>query len=247
MKTTDYISVTIKKVFRKKSYVFSIFLIALSILVISLTDSLINSINIYFNNAAENNLSFRTLFVYDNSSRETSEVINELSSYEHVISVVQEKSFVTSTIINDEIKGNLDGQIMLYGINNDLLNSLVDGKKFDEDSNYTKEIICPITFYPNSVVQYFKDETNNIIDGSNLLNKKLNLYFRNIDINEEYEVIGLYDSLYSSENICYTSFDNVLRLNNLDKTLIENHQYIVFVDKQENIQDLQLKLLDNNY
>lgn len=247
MNLNDSIQLALKKFFRNKFSILSFFLIAVAFLIINLTYTCTNSINIYANKSADNNLNFRTLFVYDDSSRDINENIEYLSSLEHVINVVQEKAFLIPAEITNDITKNLDANILIYGLDNNLMKSL-SGKtnNFSKDSS-KREIICPKIFYPNSNVEYFKDESENIIDGSSLINKKLVLYFNNIKLEEEYEVIGTYDSIYSSENICYISFDNVLRLNNLDNHYLDNQQYMLFIDNAQNIDALQKLLLSNNY
>ena len=215
MKFKELSTISFKNFIRDKKNIISIILIGLMFALVILCFSFRESLNNYWDESIGKLVDYRTYVVsVDKEKYKMSEAIKKLKSYNHVVEVFDETSYLISMKVQDNNIVSKDNGILLVGTISDPI-KLVDGNNLDSVSKDENPIICAKQFYPYLEYEqkdYLKSKT---IDITNKVGKDLNLSFIMSNEKEKFKIVGLYDAKenHTEGNVCYTKLDVVSKLN----------------------------------
>ena len=230
MKDNSTFLLGVKKFFRDKRNIILVILISLVFSLILFGFSYIKSINNYWDNSMKKLVDYRTYIVtFDKQKYNLNTAIEKLKSYEHVVEVFDEKTYLISmTVKDDKIVKDKNNGIFLIGSIKTPIN-IIEG---DDLSNYSGNeipLICAKQFYP--FIEYKQENyvKSKNIDLTNKIGYSFNMSFITSNELEKVKIVGLYDAEenHTQGNVCYTTFDSVKKLNN-------KYQYDVFNNEEVN-------------
>lgn len=247
---------------RKKSIIFNILFIAISILIVlgvnTYSDSAIN----YMNNDVYNSVFFKSLEVFTSEYDNVEEIKKELESLENITVVSNFYSYSDILQTKEFVNEKMDGMVNLYVASNKSLPNVTFGTDFpDEEGNY---LICPETLYATSDKDSLKTiSTKYAINMKEYLNKEIEFTYKsnldNYDFEDTFIVVGLYESNgYLDSNICYTqnsSLENIISNKYSDEinketgesNLIYQTGLFVQVDDLNNMEKVKTELSSLGY
>lgn len=258
MKLSDAIEYSYIKTIRDKKNIY--FTIILVICCLLITGS-ISFLNAFFSRLEESNnlsASARSLLVYE---KEPGSGFKNLEGIEHILDINDEQGFVLVNV-KEYKNDNYDGRIeLIYGNEHNLPKNII-GESFSE--NDTGVAICPINFYPSSMMEYPRGKKNIFLDGNKLLNTtfEINEEVFNVLNNEvvttghyskKFKIIGLYDHIeqFTEPFQCYVPQRDIVEIFN--KTMgglyneegekISCKQVEILVDKYSNVNKVK-KLIE---
>lgn len=241
MNINSFMKLSLINLSRRKINLLNCFLIILSLLILFVTFSINDTAQKYIDIDKKNNLASRKIHLYVDKVDE--ETIKQIKNIDGVSDIIDNSSHLKSVTVLDFVNDDYDGNIEIYGISKVNLPNIVDGSL---DNYYNKDyitIICPKFLMPNINIEYgneWKDKTP--IDTKKWLNKDItisNNYYKGI-----VKIIGTYDTKENleSDRVCYSSLENVSKMNFNDPNIVnDNHLYIV-VDKYSNMNKVIEKL-----
>lgn len=193
---------------RKKTIIFNILFISISILVVlginTYSDSAIN----YLNNDVYNSVSFKSLQVLTNEDDDIEKIEEALESLENVSVVTNFYAYSDMLNTKEFVNKKMDGIVTLYVANNKSLPKITAGSNFkDDNGNY---MICPETLYATSDKEALKTTSKKYaINMKDYLNKDIEFTYNSYNDSYNYDVtftvIGLYENNgYLDSDICFT-------------------------------------------
>lgn len=256
MKFKDLLNLSFKKFIRKKSNILCIFMLFITSLLIMFSFSFQSSLDIYWKEAVEELVDYRTYYVnYDYDKMTEDEALSEIKKLKHIEAVAPNSSHLISLVTSEYVNNKVSGDFYLIGTIDDPV-QVIKGRTFNEKSVENKEIICPKQFLPD-VSSYSEEyEVNSVIDLESEVGKQIELSFvGNKEQKDKYTLIGVYDSeLYKTNgNKCYAPFE-LVRQQNLKyqpEAFASNNStfypIIVVVDDIDNINSVETELEKNNF
>lgn len=232
MENNSIIFIGIKNFFRDKRNIISIILISLIFSLILFCFSYTKSINNYWDDSIMKLVDYRTYVVnFDDQKYNVESAIKKLKSYEHIIEVFDEKSYLISmSVRDDEIVDNKDNGIFLVGSIDNPIN-IISGNDLSNYHDDEIPIICAKQFYP--FVEYTQEEyvKSKSIDIRDKLGYVLDMSFIASDELEKFKIVGLYDAEanHTHGNVCYTTLESVKKLNNKYQSKIFNNEDVNYV------------------
>lgn len=240
----------IKYQLRKKNNFLVAVIISLLISVIFLLNTYQKSWNNYLQTDIYEQLVFRSLQVFSDTSSEEEKV--QLENISHIINVVPMSEYRSSVSIQ-EFPNENNKTINIFSANNESIPEIVEGTNFPDNDGYY--MICPINFYPYVYEEELRSSSKNQkVDLVPYVNEYLNLkYYGNLYVtnkNDEYifntkvQLVGLYkNSNYSvDENTCYvnekTMNEMILNKYKDDQASYEfqkNNGFIINIDNVNNV------------
>lgn len=260
MKFLDYFSMSINNIKgNKKAFFRNSILIGISLSILMLSSIATKSINNVLEKNIKNNLSFRSIYVRNNSNSDQKNFINKIEEIDHVIKAVTQEEYYTYVDVYSVDNKQLAGGISLLGSNKDIFPQIIAGRKMEE--NEKNVCIIPKKFQPQTSDN--SKENNEIIDGEELLDKEIEIVYYNYDyskeyrqpintIKEKYKVIGVYDQDVNMGEYydCYVNFEDVLKIHTeTEKGSNYNNDnkfesILAIVDNSENVNEV-LDLLES--
>lgn len=268
MKISDNIKYSwIKTIRDKKNIYFIIILTICSILMIGA----ISFSKAFFTALEESkdfDVSSRSLLIMPGvkSSRNLiNEKKDEIAKMDHVLEIVSSRGFVVGHA--EEFKSNIHsgGIEFIYGSENTLPDEIIGEKFTSEDTGVA---ICPINFYPGSMIEYPKGQKNIFLNGYDLLNKTFEISNDVYDVvdkkvvqvgkyNKKFKIIGLYDAYKYGQFPfnCYISGKDIEEIySNTTDSLISDEGIAatdpssqIVVDKYENTKEVRNKLINMGF
>ena len=224
-------------VFKNKNSLLCCILLAITVGIIMLGLSIVISIEHDWNNWNKNDILFRTYSINNELNENDVKKLKELDEIQDVISNKEYEIIATNTFLEDNSNSNMN----IKGMPKEDLEKLTDA---DLNGSY---IICSNKFKPSNATIFY----NNIdfINLNDFVNKDIELKFNSRTNNEKVKLIDLYNSelFYSSDNICYTSYENVLNLNKKYYKDEDNKQYYVIASKNTSANKIGDILKENGY
>ncbi len=267
MKLSDSIKYSwIKTIRDKKNIYFIMIFIICSILIIGAI-SFSKAFFTEVNRTTVTNISSRTLYIVPNknsvseANKFMKENLNKVLKLDHVLEIPPNVSFVRVDV--EEFKSSIHtGDIeLIYGNENSLPENVI-GEKFKSDD--TGVAICPINFFPGSMMKYPKGEKNIFINGYDLLNKTFESSVDTYNIinqkvvktgtyKKKFKVIGLYNTEETGGWLfqCYVpikDIDDIYNhsignLTNTDGETVTYPSSQVLIDKYENVEKVKKELI----
>lgn len=230
-------------------------------------------LNIKYNNIdyeIENDIGFRSLFVYANgeeldkhyNDKDYDYGFDKILKIDHVVEMYDSEYSGYSVVTQDFKDKTHDGYLLLaYGSNN-TLPKVIEGKKFKEDD--TGVAICPINFYPSLIGESLSIKEEDYIDGRDYINKIFKIkvdekaqdngkfYNTGKTYEKEYKIIGVYNNKNNDAepNTCYISPRDIKEL--YDSTLKKANENnirpkLVIIDKSKNTKLVMEKLYEMGF
>ena len=224
-------------VFKNKNSLLSCILLAITVGIIMLGLSIAISMEHDWNNWNKNDILFRTYSINNELKENDIVKLKMLDEVEDVISNREYEIIATNVFLEDNPNSNMD----IKGMPKEELEKLTDSEL---NGNY---VICSNKFKPLNAQIYYNDI--DYIDLKDFVNKDIELKFNNSSSNEKIKLIGLYNNelFYSDNDICYTSYENVLNLNKKYYKDEDNKQYYVIASKNTSANKIGDILKENGY
>lgn len=214
MKKRDKIVVALKNVFHNKKNILNIIILSICFILVILSLSAYKTFDIILLDEKNNFLNQIFFIDYENFETISSEeVLKKVRGIEHVVAAYPKDYFETSGKLHKVGKNNIHGNVVLYGINNQVSPKIIAGRNVETEG----EIVCPVNFYP-----YDDLEVNNEIDSKKVINMKnyLNqiISFNTDKGNMTFKLVGVFQNLLTSydENKCYIMFSDIIKVGNID-------------------------------
>ncbi len=200
---------------------FTIALFTIQIIGFSYYNSILN----FWKNFTSNSYDFNVVVV-DNSYY-NSEMLEKLQLDKHVRDVFTYTEHSAFATFNDFINENTDGSVGLIG-------TIPNTKKilYGQDLVEAGDIICPSTFFPDSLINSKKYNSNKTIDLKKYLNNNLDINFIGLDnAQESLKLVGIFDASYdySEPNVCYVTHETLKNLNKKYQSKLNDSNFPIFI------------------
>ena len=201
-------------VFKNKNSLISCILLALTVGFIMLGLSVAESMEHDWKTWNKNDVLFRTYFITNDLKQSDIEELKKLDEVEDVISDNAYEIIASNEFLEDNFTSNMT----IKGMPREELNKLTNSEE-------SESLICSDKFRPRNVTMYYNDI--DYIDLNSFINSDIELKFNNSS--EKLKLVGLYNNelFYSDDDICYTSYENVLNLNNKYNKKDSNKYYVI--------------------
>ena len=269
--------ISLKHLKRKENIIYGI-IIAVLIVILFLALTVINFVINYRLDTYKYNVMSRIIIVtgrsINSNTNKTSEELDEISSFDYVVTNISELYYNPSYQFVSELdNGNLKGYIQVNAIIGEDTIKIINGR-LPKNEN---EIVVPAKFYPHGESDIDK---NKILNGKNMIGKTITLYSekgyfyiepsdkentKNWYNNREkidFEIVGTYDSeigMYQ-RNTCFSTKKAIQNLkaehvssswNTLPDGTVEytpnEYGRMIIVDKFKNVQKVSDYLTEKNY
>lgn len=253
MKIYDIMKICKINLLRDKKNIYNILILSILISLIVFIFSLNKSFEKYYENGISKNISYRTLFVHNDTLNDTDSYFKDLKSIEHVVSVIKDTQYLTAPSFIKIGNKKKDGSFLLQGGTKETVPDVIMGKKM---STIT-DIICPINFYPkdniDEITSVKKNEIINLslyLNDYFLLRKKISI--DNKELNQ-LKIVGLFENStnFVDENTCYASPQLIEQINS---NYFSDYEWsdqvdsvIVQVDSSENVEFVENELNKFHY
>lgn len=248
---------------RKKTIIYSIFIVSLSIISIFFINSYIKTYNNYLNSSMYENNYFKSLVV-GKENESNAKIMSDLKSMEYVLNVSHIYSHQLALTSNFFKTDKANGDIWVFNSNNKTLPKVINGTNFPDDENYY--MICPENFYPSiSEENIYNLNIKEKIDLSKYLNKDIPFYYSGLSVDPNtlkpmhtYDIniklIGLYkNSDYNiDEYICYVNNKTIEDIafnqySGQEEKLELQEGFVVEIDSPNHIAEFERKLEEEGY
>lgn len=204
----NFLNLSFRFQFRKKTTVFNILLMTLSFLIVLGINTYSDSAMNYMENDVFHSIYFKSLEVSVREGEDRAKVRKELENIENVTLVSNFYSYSDILTSKELTNKKLSGDVQIHVSNNGSLPKIIKGTNFPDDNGNC--LICPKKLYATSNVDSLKFiSTNYAFDMNDYLNKKISFSYKsnrgiyNYDVS--FKVIGLYENNnYLDANVCYT-------------------------------------------
>lgn len=198
----------------------------------------------------EFNINMRTISSINYMPDEYEEIIEKLSSIDHIDMIVEQyESRIVAIVTCEQFQnGKTDGRVYETPINYKTSPEVIEGRKINENDKYV--VIIPDKIYADgNTVRTFENPIleSEYVDGKELLGKTIRMKIKgdNDEFYEDFEVVGIYDSeKYNSSQTIYIPKTTIKEINEKLGVSFSEYYMDVVVDKVENLNEVRNKLIE---